>query len=234
MPGFFVCLRRAVCPISTCVGNTSRPSTIPTSSTVHPHMRGEYLRYSSAQVSKIGSSPRAWGILLIIQTTSRCMRFIPTCVGNTADRRPEKRHPPVHPHVRGEYACSENRRAANHGSSPRAWGIRHRLVAHFRTSWFIPTCVGNTCRKSKTECRTSVHPHVRGEYVRGGAVAVEYGGSSPRAWGILKEVGQRLGINRFIPTCVGNTVYMRWECIGYAVHPHVRGEYITICLWRMI
>ena len=164
MPGFFVCLRRAVCPISTCVGNTSRPSTIPTSSTVHPHMRGEYLRYSSAQVSKIGSSPRAWGILLIIQTTSRCMRFIPTCVGNTADRRPEKRHQPVHPHVRGEYACSENRRAANHGSSPRAWGILSHRIAPLTGSRFIPTCVGNTKARLAAGQAWAVHPHVRGEY----------------------------------------------------------------------
>ncbi len=35
----------------------------------------------------------------------------------------------------------------------------------------------------------------------------------------------RAKIERFIPTCVGNTSFTRMGWAGRSVHPHVRGEY---------
>ena len=166
MPGFLVCLRRAVCPITTCVGNTSRPSTIPTSSTVHPHMRGEYRWSLPDHPCRAGSSPRAWGIPASTATRRANRRFIPTCVGNTCDSHYRCCRGSVHPHVRGEYINIHCRIVSIVGSSPRAWGIQSHRHAVSGRSRFIPTCVGNTRAVDELDHHLAVHPHVRGEYFR--------------------------------------------------------------------
>ena len=50
-------------------------------------------------------------------------------------------------------------------------------------------------------------------------------GSSPRAWGILGIFAAHGQIQRFIPTCVGNTWGASPAHRHGPVHPHVRGEY---------
>ena len=52
-------------------------------------------------------------------------------------------------------------------------------------------------------------------------------GSSPRAWGILKDALQLNILDRFIPTCVGNTCWAKVSRATGPVHPHVRGEYAS-------
>ena len=133
-------------------------------------------------------------------------RFIPTCVGTTDSTPRTKCSSTVHPHVRGDYG----RGACSARASER----------------FIPTCVGTTCirvsgsfpnRGSSPRAwglriifryfapPRSVHPHVRGDY--DGVVGV----------GVVRA--------RFIPTCVGTTLWQLEEALYYAVHPHVRGDY---------
>ena len=209
-------------------------------------MRGEY-RYSRlSRLGIFGSSPHAWGILLYLSPVSACLRFIPTCVGNTYDSVFILCEISVHPHMRGEYDC---------------WFKEISVLTRF-----IPTCVGNTCRLSHRCRRYSVHPHMRGEYGISLCLSCCSDGSSPHAWGILSLsiraliqqrfiptcVGntsgfrtppnespgssphawgiQRLSVlyicqNRFIPTCVGNTLYEKIINQDFAVHPHMRGEY---------
>ena len=65
-----------------------------------------------------------WGILPAQHQIIVSMRFIPTCVGNTASHR--------------------IRFGTGFGSSPRVWGIRLAAFADGMFSRFIPTCVGNT------------------------------------------------------------------------------------------
>ncbi len=50
---------------------------------VHPHACGEYLSSLRRQPFAFGSSPRVWGILGRMKTSTFCNRFIPTRVGNT-------------------------------------------------------------------------------------------------------------------------------------------------------
>ena len=75
-----------------------------TVNSVHPHVRGEYLTRRGISGTKDGSSPRAWGILLMLLVRSCLTRFIPTCVGNTILVRIVMITRTVHPHVRGEYS----------------------------------------------------------------------------------------------------------------------------------
>ena len=136
----------AVCErfIPTCVGNT-RPRRRRTSGpTVHPHVRGEHLAYGVVDACEPGSSPRAWGTLDAEQFPECGVRFIPTCVGNTAMKGYEEAAHSVHPHVRGEHCPACAIAAHKPGSSPRAWGTLQRGNARRHHGRFIPTCVGNT------------------------------------------------------------------------------------------
>ena len=130
--------------IPTCVGNTPQAQSERPQSAVHPHMRGEYGRSGHQATRAAGSSPHAWGIPPIRRTTGIKRRFIPTCVGNTAALLPAALPWPVHPHMRGEYACPKSRRHARGGSSPHAWGIHNLIESSHIGLRFIPTCVGNT------------------------------------------------------------------------------------------
>ena len=211
--------------IPTCVGNTSMPAIPSPTTTVHPHVRGEYADLYIFDTGIAGSSPRAWGILIHETVTVVRGRFIPTCVGNTSASPMLRVVQPVHPHVRGEYSFHSTLTISTGGSSPRAWGILCFMSFGEEPIRFIPTCVGNTLRCCPAICGRAVHPHVRGEYggEKGNVSLVS--GSSPRAWGIpALDNGVKQSI-RFIPTCVGNTRPMCAAGTACTVHPHVRGEY---------
>ncbi len=120
---------------------------------------------------------------------------------------------------------------------------------------FTPTCVGNADETTRVRRRSSVHPHVCGEYsnrtnqpciswtvhphVCGeyyvGQPSCQIGnGSPPRVWGIL-NYWQAAGITvRFTPTCVGNTRRPLMSNPTTAVHPHVCGEYCIARSWSVV
>ncbi len=121
-------------------------------------------------------------------------RFIPTCVGNITIRSVDFIHWTVHPHVCGEHAVA-----------------RESSVDHVR---FIPTCVGNMhCRPVRRSCHP-VHPHVCGEHVLVPPAVFVADGSSPRVWGTSRLAITHLQPSRFIPTCVGNMIWLYWVFCG--------------------
>ncbi len=71
--------------------------------TVHPHVRGEYLKWEAPMTQTDGPPPRAWGIPAGSQAAQGNYRSTPTCVGNTSVSIQAYRVSSVHPHVRGEY-----------------------------------------------------------------------------------------------------------------------------------
>ena len=125
-----ICVRqpRAARFIPTCVGNSSfpAPSIFPIS--VHPHVRGELGRTPSTQGRCTGSSPRAWGTRRVAELNGQVPRFIPTCVGNSAEIYGYLAAMTVHPHVRGELTARAQFLLDGRGSSPRAWGTRLNAV----------------------------------------------------------------------------------------------------------
>ena len=171
--------------IPTCVGNTSGQCASGCTNSVHPHVRGEYATVTCAAISTL--------------------RSIPTCVGNTASDLSSATRRTVHPHVRGEYFQYSGDKQGCRGPSPRAWGILLLVRCQLNLARSIPTCVGNTGVSDCNRVRTTVHPHVRGEYSRRQALEASAGGPSPRAWGIPNFCAHEALIPRSIPTCVGNT-----------------------------
>ena len=158
---------------------------------VHPHVRGEHdsLRQSKTQGYSVHPHVRGEHYRHGWQC-HYARRFIPTCVGNT--QSPQKL---IRTAGRFIPTCV--------GNTP------IRLYQHYRVRRFIPTCVGNTCARGIVCHGRSVHPHVRGEHNIRELVSRGCFGSSPRAWGTrVLSMGEEL-LERFIPTCVGNTFWRR-------------------------
>ena len=88
--------------------------------------------------------------------------------------------------------------------------------------------MGNTVTLDAGGTPETVHPHVCGEYYSALWTMAENAGSSPRVWGILGSPMGRDADNRFIPTCVGNTIVDLGISGISPVHPHVCGEYCRV------
>ena len=69
-----------------------------------------------------------------------------------------------------------------------------------------------------------VHPHVCGELNYYTIIGSSRYGSSPRVWGTPAKTLWVGYIDRFIPTCVGNSDRAYTDGKFPAVHPHVCGE----------
>ena len=140
-------------------------------------------------------------------------------------------HLPVHPHVCGEHPTRFDPTHKLFGSSPRVWGTPLSTGYMEPKGRFIPTCVGNTATTSILPFGLSVHPHVCGEHTINPREAFRKCGSSPRVWGTQGYVDHIYINDRFIPTCVGNTVINFCFVVLTTVHPHVCGEHPMPALW---
>ena len=58
----------------------------PSTSSGHPHVRGDYALEDSLIWGESGPSPRAWGLQVCVARGLRGYRAIPTCVGTTLDQ----------------------------------------------------------------------------------------------------------------------------------------------------
>ena len=217
---FFLCLRF----IPTCVGNSNHLGTIYPSRAVHPHVCGELSPTSSIYTGDAGSSPRVWGTLSMQYRYALHDRFIPTCVGNSRACPGCRPGRTVHPHVCGELLPMVLVTLYWFGSSPRVWGTLGTLRIDRCALRFIPTCVGNSPEELQQLFARAVHPHVCGELERVRTDRKDTLGSSPRVWGTLTDIGTAKFMDRFIPTCVGNSDLSTFQRRELSVHPHVCGE----------
>ena len=191
--------------IPTCVGLTVEDFTETPTGSVHPHVRGAHASLRRRIGAELGPSPRAWGSLSPRDRPVAGLRSIPTCVGLTTTRRPQ--------------------RAPFSGPSPRAWGSPPGPRGCRRSPRSIPTCVGLTCRAAAPVTPRAVHPHVRGAHGKQQVESCRSPGPSPRAWGSLVATVILIRARRSIPTCVGLTRRGRLTIWFTSVHPHVRGAH---------
>ena len=111
------------------------------------------------------------------------------------------------------------------GSSPRLWGTPSSAPKVANSARFIPTPVGNTYRLPPYLRSISVHPHACGEHTFLFNSNYNPFGSSPRLWGTHEGIRTKPLTGRFIPTPVGNTVYLLKSGLTVSVHPHACGEH---------
>ena len=93
--------------------------------------------------------------------------------------------PPVHPHVRGDYADLCSNSLPTPGSPPRAWGLLDE-------GGYVGVLERFT-------------PHVRGDYEVIASRKRPSNGSPPHAWGLPEDALLINRARRFTPTCVGTT-----------------------------
>ena len=195
---------------------------------VHPHRRGEHDVNSKPHHFSNGSSPQAWGTWNTTYRLLKCTRFIPTGVGNMADRAGPISVEAVHPHRRGEHGENVLEADISRGSSPQAWGTCNLHLSSRSRGRFIPTGVGNISRSAPGPPRSPVHPHRRGEHKAHPSAEKITCGSSPQAWGTSSSSISAIVSARFIPTGVGNIIGCFLPFSGPAVHPHRRGEHTVV------
>ena len=208
----------------TCVGKTVEAGSSETSTSVHPHMRGEDAGADFTYEGDHGSPPHAWGRRYQPPWLSRSGRFTPTCVGKTWPAQYMRLLPAVHPHMRGEDAVRAACNSWASGSPPHAWGRRSVVDSARLFGRFTPTCVGKTWGHGSAATLPAVHPHMRGE---DGCPTASLGsprGSPPHAWGRRLLQARRRGPGGSPPHAWGRLCL--WPVSGnrMAVHPHMRGE----------
>ena len=171
--------------IPTHVGNSAIFPFLSSSSSVHPHTRGEqFMRFVFSKIY-CGSSPHTWGTDQIANPVFMRLRFIPTHVGNRLSRKSGKVKVTVHPHTRGEQSCCQNASGSAGGSSPHTWGTDQIANPVFMRLRFIPTHVGNRLSRKSGKVKVTVHPHTRGEQSCCQNASGSAGGSSPHTWGTV-------------------------------------------------
>jgi hypothetical protein len=135
-------------------------------------------------------------------------RFTLTCVGTMPHPSLLPKISPVHPHMRGDNVVGS--------------------LFEILTLRFTPTCVGTINSKYGHAAGPTVHPHMRGDNTYDDFSTEDASGSPPHAWGQYANIPERIKINRFTPTCVGTIYVRRLPVIPSPVHPHMRGDNLTI------
>ena len=198
---------------------------------VHPHGRGDNDTFGAEPHDGTGSPPRAWGQQGLRAWHPLRMRFTPTGVGTTSAFCARACARTVHPHGRGDNGGIVELQTADLGSPPRAWGQRDRAPRQPLKRRFTPTGVGTTSRMNFQSASLSVHPHGRGDNTVVRDLLSEEDGSPPRAWGQRWDTTPRPLPRRFTPTGVGTTDWADLARSATAVHPHGRGDNLSLCLW---
>ena len=197
-------------------------------SAVHPHGRGDNTGKAPVFRTPIGSPPRAWGQSTLVVPDARAPRFTPTGVGTMQIRRIFLKIPSVHPHGRGDNSPNVAYPVLQFGSPPRAWGQSVRALVDMIELRFTPTGVGTIKAIASLASNSSVHPHGRGDNKMRIRQIGTLVGSPPRAWG-QSDRGGAVGVGeRFTPTGVGTIRNQRWCSTPETVHPHGRGDNLTL------
>ena len=108
------------------------------------------------------------------------------------------------------------------------WGTLASSSSERSTYWFIPTHVGNSAKRQIAYLCRLVHPHACGELMSVSCFVPSVNGSSPRMWGTPKIRESLQDAEWFIPTHVGNSIYVRKSSASTLVHPHACGELIFV------
>ena len=119
------------------------------------------------------------------------------------------------------------------GSSPYVWGTLYRRLFIVTICRFIPICVGNSLYDSLRFFHNPVHPHMCGELCCLATSSASDAGSSPRVWGTHRVAVAHTFIDRFIPTCVGNSYRSPQLFLCLPVHPHMCGELRSSSSWNL-
>ena len=169
-------------------------------------MCGESTISRLAPASNRGSPPHVWGKLCRGYSQTFGQRITPTCVGKALRGSRKMYKSQDHPHMCGESYGFWFVRPAGAGSPPHVWGKQSIPTGSRITFRITPTCVGKAALAKDIYDVQEDHPHMCGESWMGPYDIQIYIGSPPHVWGKPDVGGQKFGLNRITPTCVGKAL----------------------------
>ena len=197
-------------------------------------MRGEHAAQRCPPLSRIGSSPHAWGAPHRLGRRQRDGGIIPACAGSTAPSCSPCPSCRDHPRMRGEHTYSAVAPWPPVGSSPHAWGALSGLRPVVVDVGITPACAGSTRSSPCGASPRGDHPRMRGEHEKHGNPSTCDGGSSPHARGVLITCALLPCCVGIIPACAGST-RNSWPTSTLARdHPRMRGEHVGLFRTRLI
>ena len=186
-------------------GSTMTVTSIRSTASDHPRIRGEHcrtLRLGCLQV-----------------------RIIPAYAGSTPAGTTGSSGARDHPRIRGEHVVRIPVGRPPRGSSPHTRGARYqgRIMAFsFR---IIPAYAGSTSSALPTSTRRADHPRIRGEHRPTGKGPSGGAGSSPHTRGARGDMSVYFTICGIIPAYAGSTKMKQKGKGKTADHPRIRGEH---------
>ncbi len=110
----------------------------------HPHACGDKDGGTAQGKRKVGSSPRVWGQVPLLEWKYNLKRIIPTRVGTSCPIISFSTVPKDHPHACGDKSLSAEINRSARGSSPRVWGQEIKSIVEAYAAGIIPTRVGTS------------------------------------------------------------------------------------------
>ena len=151
-------------------------------------------------------------------------RIIPTRVGTSRKEQANAVEDEDHPHACGDKLREYSRETHRRGSSPRVWGQVAKAAKVAAAAGIIPTRVGTRPVSFSASDSKRDHPHACGDKGQDTVKSPLGMGSSPRVWGQVQIVNNRLILVRIIPTRVGTSFAPKKEECGVMDHPHACGD----------
>ena len=190
----------------------------------HPHACGDKPLYTITTRQIVGSSPRVWGQVKVINMRGSKRRIIPTRVGTRLDATHVGVGCTDHPHACGDKAAVKLFKLVRDVSSPRVWGQGlYHVLDVFRLP-IIPTRVGTRPVGSRFSIVFRDHPHACGDKLYHRIFDLSRGGSSPRVWGQAEFRLRAFCSSRIIPTRVGTSDEELMNELKKRDHPHAYGD----------
>lgn len=209
----------------------------------HSHTRGINCVCGFRIWSNDDSFPLTWNELRAGAQLLANYRIIPTHMGWIYLHLRQFCLIPAHSHIRGINSSETTTTQCNNDSLPHAWDKPESNEKKCETVRIIPTHVGWTHLPVQKDNLASSHSHTRGtDCINGiwigrwlwiiphtldndfsGRSQYIFNESFPRAWDKRIRVNAIEMDDRFIPTCVGQTLGSLSRSLLFPIHSHVRG-----------
>ena len=177
----------------------------------HPRSRGVYSTLSYEYHEKVGSSPLARGLLVVLLLCGSACRIIPARAGFTTSFIRPGKTVVDHPRSRGVYLPFSPGDSSTPGSSPLARGLLYGGQKMDFEARIIPARAGVTYDLLSKFSAGTDHPRSRGVYAKLFLNSLYGKGSSPLARGLLSGVDGATPFIWIIPARAGFTLGDPWN-----------------------
>ena len=164
---------------------------------------------------------------------SQAKRLTPAYAGTTSacTRRPCIHR--AHPRIRGDHVYEIPADATVLGSPPHTRGPLSNAIRDLWRRGLTPAYAGTTLASPSLMSEMWAHPRIRGDHYNRHYLTACFVGSPPHTRGPLTQ-HRKYGYNiRLTPAYAGTTGAPRAEKNGYQAHPRIRGDHLSLILFKI-